>query len=123
VSPSPRRASRPPRFDDAAALLKALGQPLRLRLVCGLSREPSTLSRIAAELECPLSTLALHLGILRRAGILAEERRGAEVYFSVRDERVGAVLRVFCGSGGGSEARSSAWAWRTLARDLQARRR
>jgi ArsR family transcriptional regulator len=109
-----------PGFEGAAELLKALGQPLRLRLVCGLSQHPSTLSRIAAELESPLSTVALHLGVLRRAGILAEERRGVEVVFSVRDPRVQGILRALCTSGLGPEP--STWAWPELARNLQSRR-
>lgn len=107
-------------FDRAAELFKALGQPLRLRLVCGLCRQPSTLSRIASELETPVSTLALHLGVLRRARILEEERRGAEIVFSVRDPRVRDLLRSLCASGPGPDP--SSWGWSQLARDLHARR-
>ena len=114
------RDAAPPGFEDAAELLKALGQPLRLRLVCGLSHEPRTLSGIAAELETPISTLALHLGVLRRCGILSEERRGAEIVFSVRDPRVRGILRVLCASGFGPHP--DRWAWNHLARDLRARR-
>jgi DNA-binding transcriptional ArsR family regulator len=115
-----RSPTTEPGFESAAEILKALGQPLRLRLVCGLSQHPSTLSRIAAELESPISTVALHLGVLRRAGILAEERRGVEVVFSVRDARVQGILRTLCSSGLGPA--SSDWAWPQLARDLQTRR-
>lgn len=115
-----REAAQAPGFESAAELLKALGQPLRLRLVCGLSQQPSTLSRIAAELESPVSTVALHLGVLRRAGVLAEERRGVEVVFSVRDARVQGILRALCASGLGPEP--SGWAWPQLARDMQSRR-
>jgi DNA-binding transcriptional ArsR family regulator len=103
-------------FEGAADLLKALGHPLRLRLVCGLSREPSNLTRIVAALDAPLSTVALHLGVLRRAGILKEERRGAEVRFEVGDPRVHEILDVFCHAKGGQAAAS--WRWEHLARTL-----
>lgn len=109
-----------PGFEEAADLLKALGHPLRLRLVCGLCRQPSTLSRIAADLQSPLSTLALHLGVLRRAGLLAEERRGSEIVFRVRDARVRGILRRLCASGRGPDPTN--WAWSQLARDLHSRR-
>jgi len=105
-------------FEDAAGLLKALGHPLRLRLLCGLCREPSTLSRIGADLATPLSTLALHLGVLRRAGLLSEERRGAEVVFHVTDERTRGILHSLCA--GGTQAADTpppAWAWSRLGRE------
>jgi DNA-binding transcriptional ArsR family regulator len=109
-------AAGPLPFEDAAGLLKALAHPFRLRLVCGLSREPSNLTRIVAALEAPLSTVALHLGVLRRSGILTEERRGAEVRFKVTDPRVNQILEIFCRDKGGAPPAS--WEWDRLARTL-----
>jgi DNA-binding transcriptional ArsR family regulator len=105
-----------PGFDETAGLLKALGHPLRLRLVCGLVREPSSLSRIAADLGAPISTVALHLSVLRRAGILTEERNGAEILFRVGDARARMILRTLCASG--VEPAPAKWAWNKLAREL-----
>jgi ArsR family transcriptional regulator len=103
-------------FDEAAGLLKALGHPLRLRLVCGLAREPSSLSRIAGNLGAPMSTVALHLGVLRRAGVLTEERNGAVILFRVGDARARLILGALCATG--SEPAPEKWAWNKLARDL-----
>ena len=102
-------------FDEAAGLLKAFGHPLRLRLVCGLVREPSSLSRIAVNLGAPISTVALHLGVLRRAGVLTEERNGAEILFRVGDPRARLILGALCGSG--TESVPAGWAWAKLARE------
>jgi ArsR family transcriptional regulator len=102
-------------FDEAAQLLKALGHPLRLKLVCGLSREPSNLTRIVAALDAPLSTVALHLAVLRRVGILKEARQGAEVRFQLRDQRVREILGVFCRIHG--EEAPESWGWRSLGSD------
>jgi len=85
-------------FRDVARLLKTLGHPVRLKIVCGLLHEPATLSRIARELKVPLSTLAQHLAVLRGAQVLREEKHGVEVIFSVADRRVPAVLRSLCTS-------------------------
>lgn len=101
-------------FDEASSLLKALGHPLRLRLVCGLVREPSSLSRIAGDLGSPISTVALHLGVLRRAGVLTEERNGAEILFRVGDPRARSILGALCASG--AERAPDGWAWNKLAR-------
>jgi ArsR family transcriptional regulator, arsenate/arsenite/antimonite-responsive transcriptional repressor len=111
----PKEAELP--FEEAAQLLKALGHPLRLRLVCGLCREPSNLTRIVNALETPLSTVALHLAVLRRMGILREERRGAEVQFSLGDDRVHQILEVFCRETGGPTPES--WGWGELGRRMK----
>lgn len=99
-------------LDAAAELFKALGHPLRLRLVCGLSREPASLSRIAEKLEMPISTVATHLAVLRRSGILAEDRAGAQIRFHVRDPRTRIVLGSLCGSG--ATVAPDEWAWDQL---------
>jgi ArsR family transcriptional regulator len=103
-------------FDEAAVLLKALGHPLRLRLVCGLVREPSSLSRITGNLGAPISTVALHLGVLRRAGVLTEERNGAEILFRVGSVRARLILGTLCATG--AEPAPAKWAWNKLAREL-----
>jgi ArsR family transcriptional regulator, arsenate/arsenite/antimonite-responsive transcriptional repressor len=105
-------------FEDAARLLKALGHPLRLRLICGLRREPSNLTRIVGALQAPISTVALHLAVLRRMGILREERHGTEVQFSLRDDRVQQILEVFCQEAGGPAPES--WSWAELGRRMRA---
>jgi len=120
MTPTPTRPDpqeEPLPFDEAALLLKALGHPLRLRLICGLSREPSNLTRIVQVLRAPLSTVALHLGVLRRAGVLREERRGAEVIFGVADERVQKVLRAFCHHD--QSLPPEGWRWEELAQSIQ----
>jgi len=118
MDPKRKRSTRAgePGFDEAAGLLKALGHPLRLRLACGLAREPSSLSRIAGDLGSPISTVALHLGVLRRAGVLTEERHGAEILFRVGEARVRLILCALCASG--AEAAPAGWAWNKLAREL-----
>lgn len=103
-------------FDEASGLLKALGHPLRLRLICGLLREPSSLSRIAGDLGAPISTVAMHLSVLRRAGVLTEERNGAEILFRVGDPRARSILGALCASG--AEPAPEGWAWNKLALEL-----
>jgi ArsR family transcriptional regulator len=106
-------------FGAAAGILKTLGHPVRLKIVCGLLGEPATLSRIARDLGVPVSTLAQHLAVLRRGAILEEERRGVEVVFRVADRRVPAILCALC-SPKAAQGRLPRWSWRDLARARQA---
>jgi DNA-binding transcriptional ArsR family regulator len=102
-------------FGSAARLLKILGHPIRLKIVCGLLGEPAGLSRIARSLNMPVSTLAQHLAIMRTGGILEERRHGVLVIFSVADKRIPAILEVLCSPGRG-EARLPKWSWQELHR-------
>lgn len=105
-------------FGCAARLLKILGHPIRLKIVCGLLGEPANLSRIARDLNIPISTLAQHLQVLRRGDILEEERSGVEVVFRVADERVPAILSALCSSRM-RRGELPRWSWRDLSRGTQ----
>lgn len=83
-------------FGEAARLLKVMGHPVRLKIICGLIGEPANGSQIARDLEVPISTLAQHLRALRTAGVLVEEKNGVEVIFRVADGRIPGILRVLC---------------------------
>jgi SAM-dependent methyltransferase len=62
---------------DASALLRLLGDPVRLRLLRALAREPLNVSELTAVLGLAQSGVSRHLGLLRQAGLVVEERRGA----------------------------------------------
>jgi ArsR family transcriptional regulator len=84
---------------DAARLFKALGHPLRLRIVCGLLRQTCTQTEIASCLGLPQSSVAQHLAVLRRAGLVEGRRSGNEVILCVADPRAGALLHLLCPEG------------------------
>jgi DNA-binding transcriptional ArsR family regulator len=65
---------------------RALGHPLRHRMVVALRQRPATLAQLAAALGSTRGTVGYHLGVLREAGLvrLAGTRRvrgGTEQYF------------------------------------------
>ncbi|MBD3162470.1 MAG: metalloregulator ArsR/SmtB family transcription factor [Candidatus Eisenbacteria bacterium] len=103
-------------FQGAASLLKILGHPLRLKIVCGLLGEPANLTRIARDLQIPVSTAAQHLSVLRRGGVLEESKSGVEVTFRVTDDRVPAILQVLCSTSPAAGSLPS-WSWRRLKAD------
>jgi ArsR family transcriptional regulator len=86
-------------YEEVAAVLKALGHPLRVKIVCGLLREPCTQTHISASLGIPQSSVAQHVEVLRRRGIVQGRRQGTEVLLSIADPRVAEILRGACRHG------------------------
>lgn len=76
-------------------LFKALGDPNRLSVVIDLAGKsgPSTVSDIAPCCQVDYSVVSRHLATLRRAGIVQAEKRGREVYYSLRYSRLSQALR------------------------------
>ena len=71
-------------LEICARIFKALGHPSRLKMVeCLLDRERSV-CQIREIIGSDISTVSIHLKILKEAGILQNERRGTAVYYSLR---------------------------------------
>ena len=71
---------------STAAQFKALGHPLRHRLLFALGQEAATISQLAVALGTAKGNVAHHLGVLREAGMVhvAETRQvrgGTEQYY------------------------------------------
>src|ERR1700749_4183923 len=79
---------------ELAAVLQALADPVRLRVVEALSRSPQRAGDLAAAAGVPAPTMSKHLRVLLAAGIVTDERsaRDARVrVFRLRRESVVAV--------------------------------
>jgi ArsR family transcriptional regulator len=66
---------------DPAALLRLLGDETRLRLLRLLSRDALNVSELTAVLGVAQSGVSRHLGMLRDAGLVAEQRTGAFAWY------------------------------------------
>lgn len=71
-------------FIERARILSALSNPARLRMVVSLSQGEKCVCDMAAEVGLDMSTTSRHLVQLRQAGILADERRGNMVFYSLK---------------------------------------
>ncbi len=78
-----------------AGFFKALGDPNRVALLVRLAEigRPCTVSQAAGCCPTDISVVSRHLALLRDAGILKAEKRGREVYYSVRYAELVAALR------------------------------
>lgn len=66
-----------------ADIFKALGHPTRLWIVEFLAEGARCVAEIAAEVEGGLSAISQHLAMLRQYGIIRDERRGRQIYYSL----------------------------------------
>jgi ArsR family transcriptional regulator len=67
-------------------LFKALADPNRVAMLVHIAenRGEQTVSEVARGFSIDISVVSRHLSILRDAGILQAEKRGREIFYSVR---------------------------------------
>jgi ArsR family transcriptional regulator len=70
-------------YDAPIKVLKALGHPMRLKIVAGLAREPSCVRDIWCCLGLPQAVISQHLAMLKTSGIIEGRRHGVEMHYSV----------------------------------------
>ncbi len=75
-----------------ADLLKALGQPTRLKILELLVQGERCVCDIFPAIGGEQSNVSKHLGFLRSQGIVVAERRGMRVAYRLADARVGKLL-------------------------------
>ena len=80
--------------DEADELWAAVADPTRRRLLdVLLAQGEATATTLAAELPVTRQAVAKHLAVLDRAGLVQGRRRGREVLYAVRPERLDAATR------------------------------
>src|SRR5260221_7105729 len=70
-------------MDDTAGLLKLLGDDTRLRVLRVLSGEALNVSELTAILGLAQSGVSRHLGLLREAGLVIEQRAGTFAWYRI----------------------------------------
>lgn len=80
--------------EELASLFKALGDPVRLRLLSFIAEQPEGEACVCYLTEptgLSQPTVSHHLKLLHDAGLLHREKRGAWVFYRVVPERLEAV--------------------------------
>jgi len=85
---------------QASELLKTLGSPHRLLILCQLTEGPRSVSDLAAFLGLRDSTVSQHLALLRRDGLVETRREGQTIWYSIVSEPAQRILQtlfeVYC---------------------------
>jgi DNA-binding transcriptional ArsR family regulator len=90
-------------YKRQAALLKAIGHPVRLRIVDMLRVEPECVCHLSAALDKPQPYVSQQLAILRNAGVIVDERDGTNIYYRLADENVTRQVGAACAMCSGHE--------------------
>ena len=81
-------------MEAAPEVFAALADPTRWRVLTLLAeRGDGTATTLAGELPVSRPAVIKHLAVLDRAGLVESRRRGREVRFTVRPERLDAAAR------------------------------
>lgn len=69
---------------ERAKVMKALAHPSRLFIVDELSRGERCVCELTEMIGADVSTVSKHLALLKRAGVVIDERRGQQVFYRLR---------------------------------------
>jgi DNA-binding transcriptional ArsR family regulator len=67
-----------------AGMLAALAEPTRLQIAYHLTAGPHHVSQLAELVGAPMVNMSHHLGVMRQAGLLDDEKQGRKVVYQFR---------------------------------------
>ncbi|RTR04986.1 ArsR/SmtB family transcription factor [Halomonas nitroreducens] len=79
-------------IDQASALLKAMANDNRLRILCLLDGTELSVTELNRRLALSQSALSQHLAILRREDLVTTRRASQTIYYSLNGERARIIL-------------------------------
>ncbi|MCP4712298.1 MAG: winged helix-turn-helix transcriptional regulator [Planctomycetes bacterium] len=72
------------KFEMRTKIIKALAHPTRLFLVDELSKGEKCVCELTEMVGADVSTVSKHLSILKNAGLVQDEKRGVQVYYTLK---------------------------------------
>jgi ArsR family transcriptional regulator len=72
------------RLIAAAQIFKALAHPARLQVVEELARGERCVCELQAIIGSDMSTVSKHLSVLKNAGVVSDDKRGSQVFYSLK---------------------------------------
>jgi DNA-binding transcriptional ArsR family regulator len=88
--------------DDLVELIarrfRAMGEPMRIRLLDHLREGEATVGRLSEAIGTSQQNVSKHLSVLTDAGVLGRRKDGNHVYYRIVDEGVLALCEQVCGS-------------------------
>lgn len=82
---------------NAGSLLKALGNPDRLLLLCQLVEGEMNVGELERRLQIVQPTLSQQLGVLRREGLVDTRRDGRQIFYRISSPDALAIIETLYG--------------------------
>ena len=79
-----------------AARFRAMGEPLRLRILQQLEGDERSVSALAESVDSTQPNVSKHLKILQDADLVKRRQQGTSVYYSIADEMVLELCDLIC---------------------------
>ncbi len=80
-----------------AHVCSGLADPIRILILYSLAGSKFSVTELAKTLDIPQPTISRHLKVLRDRDIVAAEREGQSVFYSLRDHRIIEALELLRG--------------------------
>ena len=80
-------------IEKASKALKAMGHPLRLKILCVIGDEELPVMDIVAKVGTTQSNISQHIDILREKDILVSRREGSRILCKVKDLQILKLLQ------------------------------
>ncbi len=74
--------------EQAAQLLKTVGNPHRLMILCTLADTEMSVGELNDRIDISQSPLSQHLAVLRRTGLVKTRREAQTIYYSLNGNEV-----------------------------------
>jgi DNA-binding transcriptional ArsR family regulator len=81
-----------------AARFRALGEPMRLRILERLFRSPASVGDILAAVGGTQANVSKHLGVLHAGGLVRRRRLGLKTVYSIGDPTLERICTIVCDS-------------------------
>jgi DNA-binding transcriptional ArsR family regulator len=88
----------PQTIDLIAQRFRAMGEPMRLRLIMSLQERERTVSDLVEEHQTSQANISKHLHLLTSVGLLQRRKQGLHVFYSIADPSIFNLCDVVCGS-------------------------
>jgi arsenate reductase/ArsR family transcriptional regulator len=82
-------------LQSAIGVLKAMGHPVRLRILAMLRGGELCVCQMTALLDLATSTVSAHLADLKRAGLVSERKDGRWVFYRLTDDELPVLAAVW----------------------------
>lgn len=71
-------------FEAKAQVLKALAHPTRLWIAEQLEQGEMCVCEFVDQIDADFSTISKHLSVMKQAGIVEDDKRGKQVYYTLK---------------------------------------
>jgi DNA-binding transcriptional ArsR family regulator len=72
------------KYHRRSRVIKALAHPSRLYIVDRLAEREYCVNELTSLIGSEMSTVSKHLSVLKNAGVVKDQKRGASIYYSLR---------------------------------------